>query len=105
MLLDPAGCARMAAHVFAFARRHQARGAIVAVPRLVPGLGAEESAPPIGAALWDETVLALPAGPRVERLRCAIGGTEVVPEAAGARRVLRLGEVFARFPGALLRGV
>ncbi len=46
-------------HVFAFARRHGAEAAVVVVPRLAAGLGADPGRSPVGAETWGDTAVSL----------------------------------------------
>jgi (1->4)-alpha-D-glucan 1-alpha-D-glucosylmutase len=85
-------------HLVAFARRHEGRWLLVAVPRWVSGLvGAHQA--PVGAAVWAATWVPLPEGaPR--RWRDAFTGDEVL--AADGERRLAAGTLLAAFPVALL---
>ena len=47
-------------HVVALARRHAGHTALAIVPRLVATLTAPQHAPPLGAACWADTAVALP---------------------------------------------
>ncbi len=108
---------REANRVLAFARRCGAHWAIAVAPRLPVGL-APEKVPPLGKAVWADTVIALPAGaPRVWTEVCS--GTKVSvaapPDASlpvlaapgsgpsGLEAVLYVGDVLRHLPVALLR--
>jgi (1->4)-alpha-D-glucan 1-alpha-D-glucosylmutase len=90
-------------HVFAFARHHASRTAIVAVPRLVARLAAAPDGLPLGPRVWGETRLTLPescSGPH----RNLFTGELLTPTVQGGSPGLPLGEVFGGFPVALLLG-
>ena len=82
-----------ARHLIAFAREHQGRHLVVAVPRLPLRLIAEARA--AGRSPWQGTEIALPEG--LERLVDVLDGTESI--AAGA---LPAAELFHRYPVAIL---
>jgi (1->4)-alpha-D-glucan 1-alpha-D-glucosylmutase len=85
-------------HVFAFARRHQDRTALVVVPRLVAGLVPDGDVPPVGERVWSDTRLRVPAARCYRHVltgRCA----------PVAGEMLRLAEVFATAPVAFLDSV
>jgi (1->4)-alpha-D-glucan 1-alpha-D-glucosylmutase len=84
-------------HMVAFAREHQGRVAIVAVPRLSFTLAAGAVRPPLGE-LWEDTVLPVPPQ-AAEFMDAAFTGEKirVTPE-----RTLLGREIFAHFPVALL---
>jgi (1->4)-alpha-D-glucan 1-alpha-D-glucosylmutase len=88
-------------HVFAFARRHEQRWAVVAVPRLLTRLLAGPSALPLGRAVWHDTTLVLPkeAPPR---LRHVFTGETLEAAEREGKRCLDLADGFAHFPVALL---
>ncbi|MBW8887662.1 MAG: malto-oligosyltrehalose synthase [Fibrobacteres bacterium] len=84
--------------VVAFARSFGSHWVIVAVPRFLTGFVPEGSLP-LGSGPWADTRLRIP-GDAPLGWRDAIGGGELVSE----NGTLALGEVFARFPAALLEG-
>jgi (1->4)-alpha-D-glucan 1-alpha-D-glucosylmutase len=85
-----------ARHACAFARRHEGRVVIAAVPRLVASL-APPGEPPVGPALWGDTALRLPPEAPA-RYRDVLADVEL--EARGGRLPLR--DVFGALPFALL---
>jgi (1->4)-alpha-D-glucan 1-alpha-D-glucosylmutase len=87
-------------HVFAFARRLGDRAVVVAVPRLVAGLTGDPDRPPVGPEVWGDTGVTLADG-LPGRWANLLTGEEL---AADGSRVLPAGQVFARFPVALLEG-
>jgi (1->4)-alpha-D-glucan 1-alpha-D-glucosylmutase len=89
-------------HVFGFARMNGQSCAVVAVPRLVTRLTPDMSRPPLGAAAWDETALALPELPAKGLLNVFTG--ETIALAGPQPRHLLLARVFSHFPVALLVG-
>jgi (1->4)-alpha-D-glucan 1-alpha-D-glucosylmutase len=90
-----------AEHVFAFARRHQGRVALAAVPRLLAGLLPEERGLPLGRGVWQETRLQLPAELEAGLTWHNVFTGEVHWATEGG---LPVAEVFGHFPVALLFG-
>jgi (1->4)-alpha-D-glucan 1-alpha-D-glucosylmutase len=90
-----------AEHVFAFARAMEGATVIVVVPRLVATLQPDADTPPTGERVWGDTVLRLP-----DSAPCCFRQvlTDERIRTAGDRRTLRLAEVFAHFPVAVLHG-
>jgi (1->4)-alpha-D-glucan 1-alpha-D-glucosylmutase len=87
-------------HVFAFARRSGDRCAVVAVPRLLTRLVPEMSRMPLGAAVWQDTALALPEWP-ARALTNVFTGERLALSGARPQSLL-LARMFAHFPVALL---
>ena len=89
-------------HVVAFARSHANESALVCVPRLIAQLLGSPLRSPLGTEVWSDTLLALPANGAEKQYRNLFTG-EVLPviESNGARS-LRLADVFAHFPVAML---
>lgn len=83
----------MRRHVFAFARTHGTRVAVVAVPRLTVSLGD-----------WADTVIAAPPGAPAFHHVLADTPVPVIPHPDGAATVIRAADLFADFPVALLDG-
>ena len=92
-----------AAHVCAFARSHAGELAITVVGRLYLRLLGEQADAPADAALWGETIIELPRGcaPGAQ-LRNVLDGTVLATGRHGSRSSVRLAEVLAEFPVALL---
>jgi (1->4)-alpha-D-glucan 1-alpha-D-glucosylmutase len=98
-----------AGHVCAFARRLAAidgeREVVVVVPRLVASLVKDDESAPTGAAVWGETTIPLPDAPVGGAYRNVftdeVARVSEGPGGAG----LRLAEVLATFPVALLERV
>ena len=84
-------------HIIAFARRHEERCIVAAVPRFAASLSAEGEWP-LGERVWGDTALRLPEGGH--RWRSLLDGQEFP-----ACEPLRTGELFGRFPSALLERV
>ncbi len=93
-----------AAHVCAFARSSEEHNALIIVPRLVRGLCRGIEQPPLGASVWGNTWLALPDGNTAvgTHYRNVLTGEVVETTRRGDAPVLRMGEVLATFPVALL---
>ncbi|HSU23729.1 MAG TPA: malto-oligosyltrehalose synthase, partial [Variovorax sp.] len=102
-----------ARHVVAFARRQGEESLIAVAGRLFVGLAttteseaAQKAAAhwlPLGAAVWDDTTVALPdwAGGDGARWENILTGETLTIRSGG----LRMAELFASFPGAVLRRV
>ncbi len=92
-----------AEHVVAFARRLGGRAAIVAAPRLPARLTGLGGALPIGPDPWRDTRVALAdvAPPGV--YRDWITGRRIEVESGAEGPGIRVGRLFAEFPGALLQ--
>jgi (1->4)-alpha-D-glucan 1-alpha-D-glucosylmutase len=84
--------------VVAFARTFGSHWVVAAVPRLLTDF-VPEGTLPLGPEAWGDTRLRIP-GDAPVRWRDAIGGGELESENGS----LSLGEVFGRFPAALLEG-
>ena len=84
-------------HAFAFARRHEGREVVVVVPRLVAGLVPDSDMPPLGERTWGDTRLQLPET-TARCYRHPLTG-QCVPVTNGE---LRLADIFAQFPVAVL---
>ena len=89
-------------NVFAFARRAKNTWAIAAVPRLVTKI-APEGRPPVGQDLWAGSTLPLPKKAPLDWINI-LTGEKLRARPANEAHALRLGEVFGRFPVALLMG-
>ena len=87
-------------HLFAFARTHGGRQAVIAVPRLVAALTPEAVAP-IGERVWSDTRIDLTGLPAVRGYRNMITG-RCVPVATDGGPALRASAVFEQFPIAML---
>jgi (1->4)-alpha-D-glucan 1-alpha-D-glucosylmutase len=88
-------------HAFGFSRCQDARWAAVVVPRLLTRL-VQPGKDPTGR-VWDDTVVRLPGTEAVRRWRNVFTGAAVTP-ADGSPPALRLAEIVADFPVALLEG-
>ncbi|MDH5277398.1 MAG: malto-oligosyltrehalose synthase, partial [Gammaproteobacteria bacterium] len=91
-----------AAHLCAFARRHGEDLVIVIVPRLCAKLAGGRDVPPLGADLWADTAVQLPARHGTASLVNAIDGRPVEVRQEDDRRMIRVADVLAAFPVALL---
>jgi (1->4)-alpha-D-glucan 1-alpha-D-glucosylmutase len=100
--LDAAG--DRSAHLFAFARRAGDAWAIAVVPRLLTGLAPDVARLPLGAEVWGNTRLLLPAVDPSLRWRNVFTGEVVAAAESQGERSLRAGEMFAHFPVVLLLG-
>jgi (1->4)-alpha-D-glucan 1-alpha-D-glucosylmutase len=86
------------AHVVAFARTWDGRAAVVVCPRLVAGLTGATDRPPVGAAVWQDTSLSLPAELAGASFRNLLTAAPIEPDTRG----LALATLLADFPVALL---
>jgi (1->4)-alpha-D-glucan 1-alpha-D-glucosylmutase len=92
----------MQEHVCAFARRHEGRWLIAAVPRLLAGL-VPAGEPRAAADIWGSAALPLPEeAPRV--WHNVLTGTKVTTPPGGSAAALLLRSLFEDFPVALLYG-
>lgn len=92
-----------AGNIVAFARQQGDRWAVAAVPRFMEAI-AGPMEPPLGAAIWGKSVLALPPG-APHRWTDVFTNAILNCTKRGQALVLPLHLVFARFPVALLSGV
>ena len=92
-------------HLCAFARRRARRVMVVIAPRLFRRLLEDPARLPLGSAVWDDTLIELPAaaGSRAP-LRNVLDGTQLQPESHGDALVIPVAQALARFPVALLSG-
>jgi (1->4)-alpha-D-glucan 1-alpha-D-glucosylmutase len=90
-------------HVCAFARIHEERVIVVAVPRLIVGLLGEHLTPPVGKAIWDDTWVEVPEGhPSDDRYRNLLTGEGLAAAAVGSPRTLLAADIFQVSPVAVL---
>ena len=92
-------------HLLAFARLHEGRGVVIAVPRLIAGLWPEQAPlPPLGSA-W-RNVFVEPPRPLADRsFRNLLTGRDVSTVVWRGRSMLAGEQLFAEMPVALLLGV
>ena len=91
-------------HAFGFVRRQGDTCAVVVVPRLLGRLVPEADRMPLGAEVWQDTVLLLPEVAPGRRLVNVFTGEQLVVAEREGRGVLSLAEVLGHFPVALLMG-
>jgi (1->4)-alpha-D-glucan 1-alpha-D-glucosylmutase len=93
-----------ASNLCAFARRHDGELIICLAPRLYLRLLGERELPPLGAEIWENTVIELPRGfdSNQRPLRNILDGTAVAPVRQSERASLRAGAALAHFPVGLL---
>ena len=94
--LDAAG--ERAKHLFAFARRHEGKTLVVAVPRLSAQLLQGETRMPVGQDIWQDTRIDLPSGSNTGFRNLLTG--EILP--ADEHGVFFAKHLFQNFPVALL---
>jgi (1->4)-alpha-D-glucan 1-alpha-D-glucosylmutase len=87
-------------HVVALARRLDEAWVVAVVPRLCTGLGAPSLRLPVGARVWRDTVVRLPAD--AGRLVDAFTGAVAEPQGTGDERTLALADILDELPVALL---
>ena len=90
-------------HVVAFSRRDRGGSIVVVAPRLWTSLLGDESAGAPDAAAWKGTVVS--GAPLRGRYRELFTGLEVGATSGGEGGSLRLEEVLAKFPVAMLEGI
>lgn len=91
-------------HVCAFARQQGRYLFLVVVPRLLTTLIPDPRVLPVGAQIWHDTSLQLPADNTVENYHNLFTGESLTVAHQGGQRALALAEVLANFPVALLVG-
>ena len=97
-------------HVFAFARQLDHHAVLAVVPRLIAGLMADPSSPPLGPGVWGNTWVALPEGTDMSRRYRNLFTGEMLVHTVNAkttdgRPVLLLAEILSSCPVALLEGL
>jgi (1->4)-alpha-D-glucan 1-alpha-D-glucosylmutase len=90
--------------VVSFLRRLDYTAVLVAVPRLLIGLGLKNGQPPIGE-IWSDTILMLPDSEISASFRNVFTGETVTAGRREGQATLIAAEVFARFPMALLQRI
>ena len=94
-----------AGNVCAFARRLFNEAIIVAVPRMVAGMGANADFMPLGKKTWGGSCIAAPGAEVGVKYRNIFTGEEIAVNKHEEQNVLYLSDVFANFPAALLEVV
>ena len=89
--------------VFSFLRRAGNSWALVVVPRCITGL-ASDGGLPLGQSCWQDTRLVLPMPGPGFSFRNIFTGEEAVPREDQGRPTVRVAEVLASFPVAILVG-
>lgn len=94
-----------ASNLCAFARRYEGELAVVIAPRLYLRLLADRERPPLGADIWENTVVELPRGYDVGDgpLRNILDGSEVPTTKQGERAGILAAAALDHFPVALLQ--
>jgi (1->4)-alpha-D-glucan 1-alpha-D-glucosylmutase len=88
--------------VFGFVRRQDEQWTAVVVPRLLAGMALDQDGLPLGASVWQDTVLMLPGIESKVRVRDLLTGEELVIGEKDGKAAVALKEVLAHFPVALL---
>jgi (1->4)-alpha-D-glucan 1-alpha-D-glucosylmutase len=96
-----------ASNVCAFARRHEGEMVVVIAPRLYLRLLGERPQPPLGAEVWENTLVELPRGYSAGGSGSAVfrnlfDAAEVLPVRQGERSAIRVAAALDHFPVALL---
>ena len=95
-----------AAHVCAFARKHEESLAVIVVPRLTARLLGERDGLPVGAEVWTDTTIELPARGRLgSELKSVLSDTRATATGDASVHVLAAADVFAHWPVALFTRV
>jgi (1->4)-alpha-D-glucan 1-alpha-D-glucosylmutase len=90
-------------HVCAFARRCEGHSVIVIAPRLYRRLLDDPDRLPLGAEVWENTLVELPREERSRALLCnVLDGAQLSPIEQGAARGILVAQALAEFPVALL---
>jgi (1->4)-alpha-D-glucan 1-alpha-D-glucosylmutase len=93
------------AGLVAFARSHEGRTIVVAVPRLCAPIAGKDDALPLGGAAWKTSRILLPNDMAERVFRHEITGADVCPTSAGGETWTFAGEIFDSVPVAILRMV
>jgi (1->4)-alpha-D-glucan 1-alpha-D-glucosylmutase len=93
-----------ASNLCAFARRYEGGLVVVIAPRLYLRLLGDRDQPPLGAEVWENTVVELPRGYDIGSggLRNILDGAEVAPVKQGERAGILAAAALDHFPVALL---
>jgi (1->4)-alpha-D-glucan 1-alpha-D-glucosylmutase len=91
-----------ASHVCSFARRKGNSTVIVAVPLLMAGVLSEQENTPIGATVWGDTRLILPAALAPEQYTNAFTAQQLAPEENNGYASLAISKLLQDFPVALI---
>jgi (1->4)-alpha-D-glucan 1-alpha-D-glucosylmutase len=93
-----------ASNLCAFARRHEGELVITIAPRMYLRLLGEREQPPLGADVWENTMIDLPRGYDLGAgaLRNILDGSEVHPGRYGERPAILAAAALAHFPVAVL---
>jgi (1->4)-alpha-D-glucan 1-alpha-D-glucosylmutase len=92
-------------HVCAFSRRLDRQSILTVFPRLITGLNADPSLPPLGAQAWGDTWINVPNGAGTSRYRNLFTDEILVPKEQDGRYVLLLAELLSHCPVALMEKV
>ncbi|MBC8095386.1 MAG: malto-oligosyltrehalose synthase, partial [Akkermansiaceae bacterium] len=92
-------------HVCGFARTLGEVSILTLVPRLICGLTRGEEVPPLGASIWEDTLVALPDAHSGDLFRNAFTGETIEVRAGKGSSHLKLADMLRRFPVALLESV
>ncbi len=89
-------------HICSFARILRDEAAITLAPRLNFGLTGGSKTVPVGASLWKDTTVHLPAGFMHKSLRNVLTGELVHCATLASEQLLQVSEALTTFPGAVL---
>lgn len=90
-------------HLCAYLRQNaQGEQAIVVVPRLVATLTKQAERPPVGAEVWGDTAILLPADHAATSYENVFTGERITPAPRGKALALPVAAVLGNFPAALL---
>ncbi len=92
-------------HVCAFARLHGDHAVVAVTPRLVAGLLSDKIEPPVGRAVWGDTMVTAPSWRPGSRYRNVLTDETLVSSTVEEKQALSLAEVCGRFPVALLERI
>ncbi|MBA4159408.1 MAG: malto-oligosyltrehalose synthase [Gemmatimonadetes bacterium] len=94
-----------AAHVIAFARQHDGKSVVVAVPRLLTKLATQSRTELPSADSWGDTRVAAPGTSPSLRYRNVLTGAEIEPVSKEESPSFAAGDLFRSFPVALLKSI
>jgi (1->4)-alpha-D-glucan 1-alpha-D-glucosylmutase len=89
-------------HLCAFARLQGEQAIVTVVPRLVAALTNDLLRPPVGSAIWGDTMVLVPSWRPGSPYRNLFTGETLASQTVGERQMLPMADVLREYPVALL---
>lgn len=89
-------------HVCAFTRLYREQAIVTVVPRLVASLISDPTSPPVGSAIWGDTMALVPSWRQGSPYRNLFTGETWSSQTVGERQMLPVADVLGEYPVALL---